>query len=210
MLDRLNKRRYLDPSDVCFYYLIYTPRAGYSFSEANDTVINYKIPIGTDNGLRAKPARKYFKNQAIAYYADAIEGFLRAKRLKTSGEPLSMLGSAVGLIPMPPSMSPDDSDYDDRNVRTCELIANRIGCKVCRDIETIRTSFPSHSGGPRSPEEIKPTLRRIGHEADNCDFVFLVDDVLSSGAHYAAAKNLLTSTGCQSQVFGLFLALAEG
>lgn len=210
MLDRLDMRRYLGPADVCFYYLIYTPRAGYSYSEANDIVINYKIPIGTENGLRAKPAREHFKNQAIAYYANAIEGFLRAKHLKSSGKPLSTLGSAVGLVPMPPSMCPSDSDYDDRNIRTCELIANRIGCKVCRDIETVRTSFPSHSGGPRSPEELQPTLGRVGHEADDCALVFLVDDVLSSGAHYAAAKSLLARTGCQAQVIGLFLALAAG
>lgn len=38
----------------------------------------------------------------------------------------------------------------------------------------------------------------------------LVDDVLSSGAHYTAAKSLLARTGCQAQVIGLFLALAAG
>lgn len=101
-LDRLDMRRYLGPADVCFYYLIYTPRAGYSYSEANDIVINYKIPIGTENGLRAKPAREHFKNQAIAYYANAIEGFLRAKHLKSSGSPSRRWGAQLGLFPCSP------------------------------------------------------------------------------------------------------------
>ncbi|MDD3176840.1 MAG: hypothetical protein PHS28_03925 [Atopobiaceae bacterium] len=209
MIDRLGRPDNLGEEDFCFYYLVYTTRAGYGYSSANQEIINYKIPVGTDKGLRARPDRMPHKHAAIENYGGAIVDFMSSNRLRKTGEPLASLGERVGIIPMPPSMRPDDSDYDSRNLDVCDLVCKRTGLKLCRDIETARPGVSSHSGGTRSPRELRESLERYSDRANACELVFLVDDVLVTGAHFAAAKSLLMETGFKGQVFGLFYARAE-
>ena len=51
IVDSLHRPYNLGKTDFCFYYLRYTPYAGYQHSYANQQVINYKIPNGGENGL---------------------------------------------------------------------------------------------------------------------------------------------------------------
>lgn len=209
LVDRLNRPINLGETDHCFYYLRYTPRAGYRHSYANQEILNYKIPIGTENGLTKKPSRRPHKLRAIGNYARAVIEFMAAKTLRATGERLVDLGDRVGIVPAPTSMTPDDPEYDDRNVRTCEIICADTGFKFCRDVETVEFIGRSHSRGTRSPERIKQSMERVAHDCDSCELVFVVDDVLTSGAHFAAIRSLLSETGCAARVFGLFYAKCE-
>lgn len=46
--DRLNRPANLGDGDYCYYYLVYKPNAGFGYSQSNQDILNYKIPIGTD------------------------------------------------------------------------------------------------------------------------------------------------------------------
>lgn len=208
-VDRLNRPYNLGDSDFCFYYLRYTPYAGYEHSYANQEVINYKIPIGGANGLTNKPSRAPHKQRAIENYASAIIEFMSSKTLRNTGERLVDLGGRVGIAPAPTSMTPDDPEFDDRNVRTCDIVCDRTGFRFCRDVETMEFIGQSHSQGMRSPELIRGSLGRVAHGCDGCEFVFVVDDVLTTGAHFVAIKFLLQESGCSAQVFGIFYAKSE-
>lgn len=208
LADELNRPVNLRHGDYCYYYLIYTPHAGFQYSPSNQDVYNYKIPIGTDKGLRAHPNRKRYKLNAIRKYAAAITDFALSERLGGTGQSLASHGKRIGLIPMPPSMCPNDKDYDDRNVQTCRLVCDHVGFKFCCDIETVQTIVPSHSGGTRQVPAIESSLTRVAHDADSCERVYLVDDVLVTGAHFVAAKSLLAKTGFSGEVRGLFFARA--
>lgn len=209
MVDPLNRPYNLGDADFCFYYLRYTAHAGFEHSYANQEVINYKIPVGTDNGLAKKPNRTPYKQRAIENYARAVIEFMSAKTLRNTGERLADLGDRVGIVPAPTSMTPDDPEFDDRNVRTCEMICGRTGFRLCRDVETVKFIGQSHSQGTRSPELIRASLGRVARGCDGCEFVFVVDDVLTTGAHFVAIKSLLLETGCSAQIFGLFYAKSE-
>lgn len=206
MVDALNRPTRLGPDDICLYYYVYTPRAGYGHSEANQVVLNYKIPQGGPSGLRARPQRGYYKDLAIGEYARALSRLL----------PLLPHGDRIALVPMPTSRPPTDPDYDDRNVRVCERAAALCAetcpdtdVMVCRNIETVREADPSHMGGTRDPAVVRRSLGRVGTSSAACDPVILVDDVLVSGAHFAAAKGLLVETGCRARIYGLFLARSD-
>lgn len=207
-VDKLNKPPRLRRGDACFYYLVYTPHAGYGISNANGIVLNYKIPIGGESGLRNRPQRRRYKDAAIAKYAEAIVDFIEGKRIRATGEELAAMGGRVGLLPVPPSYAIVNPDYDDRNVQTCKRVHDRFGFRVCRDIETTETVIPSHNGGNRSIDSIMASMRLVGRTVDDCDFVFVIDDVLVTGAHFVAVKSMLQNGGYERPIIGLFLARA--
>lgn len=208
-VDRLNRPYNLEDSDFCFYYLRYTPYAGFQHSYANQEVINYKIPIGSESGLANRPGRAPYKQRAIENYATAIIEFMSSKTLRNTSERLIDLGGRVGIVPAPTSMTPDDPEFDDRNVKTCQIVCGVTGFRLCRDVETVKYIGPSHSQGTRSPNLIKASLGRVAHGCDDCEFVFVIDDVLTTGAHFVAIKSLLLESGCLAQVFGIFYAKSE-
>lgn len=78
-----------------------------------------------------------------------------------------------------------------------------------RDIETAQTLVPSHSGGMRQVREIESSLTRAAHDADSCERIYLVDDVLVTGAHFVGAKSLLAKTGFSGELRGPLFARAE-
>lgn len=198
-VDALDLPSNLTFEDTCLFYLRYTPRHGYQDSEANQIVLNYKIPI---QKLRENPYRQRYKDEANDYYAKAIVQLIST--LAVNSIPISRY--KVGVLPIPPSKAPNDPDYDNRTLRTAQNVCNRTGFTLCEDIETASSIVASHSGGTRNPDTIKQTLHRTSNAANTCDWVFLVDDVLVSGAHFAAVKTLLQETGFCGGIIGLFLA----
>lgn len=198
-VDALDMPSNLSFEDICLFYLTYTPRGGWQESEANSIVYNYKIPI---RDLRKNSDRQYYKDEANNYYVEAIVQLIST--LTVSNVPIS--NYKVGVLPVPPSKTPNDPDYDNRTSRTAQNVCRRTGFTLCEEIETANPIVASHSGGTRNPDTIKQTLRRTSDAANACDWIFLVDDVLVSGAHFAAVKTLLQETGFRGGIIGLFLA----
>ena len=202
-VDAISRPDKLGTNARCYYYTEYTPRAGWGYSDANQRVLNYKI---SPSDLEANPARLKYKLRAIDEYASAIVGLISSIHLRANGEPLLSLGAGIALLPVPPSVPLGHEGYDDRNVRTCDIVSQRLGIPVCRDIETTRSIGSSHAGGTRDPLVIEGSLDRVGYGCNNASVVFIVDDTLVSGAHYTAICNLLGRTGCSAFTCGIFLA----
>lgn len=146
------------------------------------------------------------KRKAIMEYANTICHLIPAFKVGQASTPILKLGNRVGMLPVPPSKAQDDPHYDDRNFQTVTQICSQTGFRLCRDIETISPIVASHSGGTRNPQTIKQSLGRIARNANECDWVFLVDDVLVSGAHFVAVSELLRETEFTGEIIGLFLA----
>ncbi len=187
---------YLRPDDDCYYHGEYTVRQGYDFSTTNDLVINLKKGLEYKNG----PAWKY-KAQAIRTCADAFLGGVGSEWLST-----------VTLVPIPPSKAKSDPQYDDRILqilRALEASAS-VRCDVRELIIQRRSYDPSHSSSDRiSPAD----LHQLYHLAPDLlepqpVRVALVDDVLTTGAHFRAGKDLLLKQWPDAHVTGLFVARA--
>lgn len=181
---------FLTESDVCIYWGEYTARAGFGFSETNGLISNLKKKMDR----KGRPEWRY-KLQAIATASAIFAKFIRADALKSAT-----------LVPMPPSKIASDAAYDDRMLQVVRGIAP--GLDVRELIKCKKSDKASHERSDRpSPQElkenmyidsdlIKPTPTQI----------FLFDDVLTTGAHFVAAKEILNNHFPGVSVLGIFVA----
>ena len=116
------------------------------------------------------------------------------------------------FVPIPPSSSKDDPGYDDRLVRMLQAIHPAPLLDIRELIVQLRSSEPSHlaetMGKPRlTPEEILSNYKLDDSlKEPTPNNIFVVDDVLTTGAHFRAAKDFLSSHFPGLPVFGLFVA----
>ncbi len=187
---------YLRADDDCYYLGEYTVRQGYQFSATNSLVINLKK--GTE--YRSTPAWKY-KLQAIQACARAFLGGVRSDWLKT-----------VTLVPIPPSKAKAHREFDDRLLQVLKAMQEfaPVSCDVRELITQLRSYDPSHSSGDRiRPADLRRIYRLTPDLIDSPpQQVALVDDVLTTGAHFRAAKDLLQEQWPGIPVTGLFVARA--
>ena len=190
----LYQHHYLDPDDECHYFGEYIAKGGYD-TEFNQLILNFKI---RPSDIARNPRRQYHKNQAISKCAEMFKGAIYDK-------------FPAHFIPMPPSKCEDDPNYDDRTLQLCAQICdgnkNWILTDLLRPKRTIE-AFHSISGKRPTPSELADIL--IVSDARyklNTDTIFLVDDVLTTGSHYKAAKSILLNRfGHGIDVIGLFIA----
>jgi hypothetical protein len=98
---------YVSESDECYFFGEYTARAGYAHSRTNSIIAN----------LKKKPklrttAQWRHKEEAIRQCAAAIAANIKAAELPQ-----------VVFVPIPPSKTPDNPDYDDRLTRLARAIS---------------------------------------------------------------------------------------
>jgi hypothetical protein len=183
----------LDDGDQCFFLREYTAGGGWQASETNQLILNLKKDpvrfVGT-------PAWRY-KGLAI----DQCAAELRAA--------LSKYLDGWTVVPIPPSQAKNTGEYDDR--------LSQVGRKLClgtkaRFAELIiqkASTSPHHQpdAGPRRPELIAANYA-IDESIDSPDptRIWVIDDVLTTGAHYKAAQRVLLGRFPNAQVYGVFIA----
>lgn len=116
----------------------------------------------------------------------------------------------VIVIPMPTSRTKSHDYYDDRLCRVCKSVCKTVDELNYLDcFESIEDYQASHKGGTRNVQEIMQNTR-IMPTAHNrilgAGTVVLVDDVLTTGSHYRACKELLSEINPDLRVIGLFWA----
>lgn len=183
---------YLTPEDNCYFLGEYTARKGFAFSATNQLVLNFKKSMDK----RRTPQWRY-KDRAIGEAAAALRTAL----------PEDWLNMAT-LVPIPPSKVKSDPLYDDRVVRMLQCIRVQPPLDV-RELIVQKTSMDAaHDQQVRPrPDEIEANYgidERLRNPMPQV--IGLFDDVLTTGAHYRAASDVLKRTIPGARIIGLFIA----
>lgn len=177
---------YLEDEDICFYARDYISRGGYQASNANNLINNFKKPADR----KGKPEWSW-KEKAIKQFASEISEILPDEMLVTC---------------IPSSIIKTDPSYDSRledTLKQLKLLRPDIIIKF--PISIMQTTVASHSGGGRNPEQIYENLKWKGL-LTTFDQIVLVDDVLTTGAHFKACKKLILEYHPHKTVIGIFWA----
>ena len=199
---------YLRRTDVCRYLGEYTAGKGFGYSATNGLILDLKTPVSR-TGRRNPPQ----KEKAIAGAAAALRRAL---------EP-GLLERAV-FVPVQPSKAKDDDGYDDRLVRLLKAVRPERPLDVRELIVQRRSVEPTHRRAARlrasDIEEMYGIDEAFEGEGEGevkgegegeaeglkAGLVVVVDDLLTSGAHFRAAQRVLSRRFPGIDVVGLFLA----
>ena len=193
-IDKLTRvdHYYLEKGDTCYYFGEYTSGVGYTHSPTNSLISNFKKPIDA----KGTPQWKY-KIRAIK---EVAELFLENIKFRT---PENIL-----LAPIPPSKSQDHKDFDDRMSHVLRIFNEKKGLDL-RELLTVTESIESfHIREERpSPTELKNILKLEPLHCKNMKpTVVLFDDLITTGCHFKACKELILDSFPGTKVIGVFIA----
>ena len=183
---------YLEEDDRCVFIGEYTARAGYQHSETNQLVLNLK------KGMDRRDKRDWrYKGMAIRQAGRTFAAVLNERSL-----------DEYTFVPMPPSKVRGDPEYDDRMVQVVGAIRPERPVDV-RELIVQSVSTEAVHGSTRRlrPEQLVEIYRvdeRVAEPTPTA--LVLVDDVLTTGAHFKAAQAVLVDRFPEVSVFGLFVS----
>ena len=182
---------YLEPDDQCYFLREYTSGAGYEFSETNSLISNLKKKMDT----RGTPQWKW-KTRAIRQAAKELRGAINPAYLRSAT-----------LVPIPPSKVRSDPLYDDRMVQVLRHIAGTDG-DVRELLVQMASTTPAHQTQERRDplriEENYEIVEALSEPPPTAIAIF--DDVLTTGAHFRAAKAKLSGAFPAAPILGVFVA----
>jgi predicted amidophosphoribosyltransferase len=184
---------YLEEEHECFFFYEYTAREGPRFSDGNQFIYNLKKPVSA----RGQPHYQY-KMQAISR-ASTI--------LRSAFDRSPWVFERATIAPIPPSKLPTHPEYDDRMSRIVRAVCQGKNADV-RELIIQREGYDaSHAQG--SGERLKPHQLEAIYELSAPPprpVVILVDDVLTTGAHFVAARSVILEQHPDTRVIGFFMA----
>lgn len=183
---------YLTEADICYFIGEYTAGKGYTYSDINQLIINLKKSMDRGGKLEWQ-----YKIKAIQAAADAFRTVLSSDELEHRT-----------FVPIPPSKAKGDPLYDDRMTQMLHAIRSEPTLDVREIIRQIESTESFHeSNESRSSQQIEK-LYRINKKLvePKPHFISVVDDVLTTGAHFHAAKSILSTEFPKIPIVGLFIA----
>jgi len=183
----LHERPFIGTDDLCYYFLE-KEAEGFDHSKANNLVYNFKKPVDR----KGRHDWKY-KVRAIHLFTKMLCSIKYPKN--------------TTIIPAPTSKPRHHAQWDSRiddavdGIRRCNHAV-----AVEKALDTKMPHTPAHSGGSRNIAEIQNNTSYIPLQS-RPEWIILVDDVLTTGAHFRAWKEILVRHNPGSKVIGLFLAL---
>lgn len=193
-IDELYRDEYffLRTDDECYFLREYTAGKGYAGGETNSIVHNIKkSPLKKGRPEWAHKERE-LRRVASEFRAALTPAWARR----------------ATFVPIPPSRARSDPEYDDRMTQVLRFAGEPDGFDV-REILKCKMTMPASHRSDRRP---KPAEIRSNYEIDEelCvpvpRVIGLVDDVLTAGAHFRAAKDLLVERFPGLPIVGLFYA----
>jgi predicted amidophosphoribosyltransferase len=180
----------LDETDECYFIGEYTAGRGYSHSPTNQLIYNLKKSVER-RGL----AEYWHKEDSIRRAASALAASLNPEFL-----------SKATFVPVPPSRAAEDPLYDDRMTQVIRLLGPNV------DVRELVVHVESTPGAHLCA--VRPGPREIyeNYAIDEslveprASLIAVVDDVLTTGAHFKAMKRILQESYPNIGVFGLFIA----
>ena len=182
---------WLTDDDRCYFLGEYTARQGYAYSPTNQLIWNFK----KTPDRRGRPEWRY-KERSIRQTAAAFR-----HALGENPPPLV-------FVPVPPSKVRGDPLHDDRVTR----MLRAIWSDQTPDVREMIVQSQSTDAAHESSHRPTPTEIEARYQVDETlaipapESVAIVDDVLTTGAHFRAASSLLTARFPGVQILGLFLA----
>lgn len=183
---------YLGVGDDCYFIGEYTARKGYAFSATNNLIINFKKSMDR----RTRPEWRY-KAQAISTAAAALRSALNDKAREQ-----------LTFVPVPPSKAKGDSLYDDRLAQ----MISRIWPDQPVDLRELVLQAVSTDAAHDNTDRPSTAVLEARYSLDRHllspapHIIAIVDDVLTTGAHFEAMRNVLRREFTTIPIVGLFLA----
>ena len=182
---------WLTDTDRCYSLGEYTARQGYTYSATNNLIQNFK----KKPDRQGKPEWRY-KEQAILRAARAFRDALNAD------------ARTWVFVPVPPSKMRDDPLYDDRMTKMLRAIWPDQPADVRELIIQTESTAAAHESQERPTLPQLQVRYRIDETVTMPEpaIVAIVDDVLTTGAHFRAASAVLTARFPAVRIVGLFIA----
>lgn len=191
----LHNHSYLEETDHCFFFMEYTARKSFEYSPANQIIKNLKKPVDTKE---TSPYEWKYKQQEIINISNIFKNSL-VPRINPA---------LYTFVPIPPSKCKSDPLYDDRIFKILNNTFPNNSGDVRDLIEFVESKDYTHHTGVRDPELLKANMSlnksQLNHLKVN---IILVDDVITSGAHFKACKEfILEKCPTVKLIQGVFIA----
>ena len=184
---------HLQSGDLCLHLGKYTARAGYGYSATNQIIMNFKKPMDRKDKTEWK-----HKGNAIKEVADAFGQALSDRDM-----------DGLTFVPIPPSKTKNAPLHDDRLTQMLKAIPHTRTLDIRELIVQTESTAAAHSGtAPRLTPQGLENLYEIDHSLASPapEFIAVVDDVLTTGAHFRAASSVLSAAFPDAEIVGLFIA----
>lgn len=191
-IDELTRREhyYLGEDDACYYFGEYTSRKG-SAHGISSSLVHDLLELQDP----AIPKQEFRKDRALSRVAQWIHSVFDEQGFRLAT-----------FVPMPQSGSGILTDHDDRMLRILKRSAE--GLDIRPMLEVAKGGAMLDVGSVRSgPDVLYESMRVVlALTEPKPRAIFLVDDVLTTGANFVAGKRRLGQVMPDVPVFGLFVA----
>jgi hypothetical protein len=178
---------HLEANDSCYYAMDYLAGGGWNASEANGLINNFKKSV-SKRGTNQWP----HKLRAIERFGIGLARILPPNCV---------------IAPLPTSKAINDPEYDDRLVQAVRAAAKyKTSLTVEQPIGLTDSISASHVGGSRRINDILANLVWNGFAGSVPDGMFLIDDVITTGAHFKACQRLIWQHHPAMKIGGIFWA----
>lgn len=186
----LPDHHYLDAQDICFYASEYTAGEGHAYSNTNQLIHNFKKTMD-----KRGTAQWQYKERAIQQATNIFRAAIKPD-------------AKITFVPVPPSKAKNDPLYDDRLLRLLQMTCVGRHADIRELVVQLQSVEAAHLANRRpTPDELVANYRLDESLTEPApQTVFIVDDVLTTGCHYKAVRQLLMQCFPQAQIAGFFLA----
>jgi hypothetical protein len=187
----LPDHHHLTENDDCYFLETYSSGKTWSHSDGNKLISNLKI-----SPLHKGTKRYYWKTEEIKKIAANLQRTIPA------------LGDLSGItfVPIPPSKTKDHELYDDRIAQILSRI-NLPGYQYKDMLYTIEDRDGLHeSSKKRDIDEIAGNMAIDYNQVKGVrNRIVLVDDMVTTGASFCAARSVILDEFPDAEVSGLFV-----
>jgi len=193
-IDDLHREEHwhLSPDDRCFHVREYISHGGWHAGETNNLISNLKK--GLDQ--RGKPGWR-FKAKAIQQAGAELRGAISRRWL-----------NGAAIVPMPPSKAKTHPEYDDRVLQIAKIICMSTNAAVRELLIQTRSMTAFHSTEEKRKIQALANAWEIDEDLaePEPEKIGIIDDVITTGAHFVAAKRVLGERFPDAQIVGFFVA----
>jgi predicted amidophosphoribosyltransferase len=186
----LPDHHYLDAQDICYYAGEYTAGEGHAYSETNQLILNFKKSVD-----KRRTAQWQYKERAILQAAAIFRAAIKGD-------------AEITFVPIPPSKAKSDPLYDDRMLQLLQAVCRGRHTDIRELIIQRQSAAAAHLSDTRpTPDELVANYQLDESLAEPApQTIFVVDDVLTTGCHFKAVKQVLARRFPEARIVGLFLA----